>query len=92
MALTKQSLDRTTVARCLSAHGIAVEQVDPNTLQVAGGSSQPRIVFATTPGEADADSFAARAEGAEQVANAFIYVNQGSDALLAQLESCLAPS
>ena len=92
MPVTRQSIDRDSATRCLSDHGITSQPVDSNTLQIVGPGAQPRIVFGTTPGEADARSFAAKAEGAEQIANALVYVNQGSDGLLRQVETCLASS
>jgi hypothetical protein len=63
-----------------------------DTIEIDGMLGAPRVRFATTPGQADAESFNAQAEGAEQIGNAFLYTNQGSDALLAQIEHCLASS
>ena len=49
----------------------------------------PRIVFYLTAGEAEARQFEGDAEGSEQIGSALLYVRDGSDDVLGDVESCL---
>ena len=50
----------------------------------------PRIKFFLTAGEAEAEQFQGRGEGAEQIGGTLLYVGDGSDDLLEPVEKCLA--
>ena len=49
----------------------------------------PRIKFFLTAGEAEAEQFEGRGEGAEQIGNALLFVRQGSEEDLTAVEECL---
>jgi hypothetical protein len=92
LAASKQVISRSATLACLSSSHIAAHAAVPNAIDIDGMPGAPRVDFVTTPGQADAESFNAQAEGAEQIGNAFLYTNKGSDALLTQVEHCLATS
>ena len=49
----------------------------------------PRVVFFLTAGEAEAAQFEGEGEGAEQIGSALLYVREGTDDLLEEVEACL---
>jgi hypothetical protein len=53
------------------------------------GPSGPRIDFFVSSGEAEGQQFQGKAQNAEQVGAALLYVNRGSDGLLQPIEECL---
>lgn len=57
---------------------------------VGEGSGAPRIRFFLTSGESEAAQFEGNGEGAEQIGQTLLYVNEGSDELLETVELCLA--
>ena len=54
-----------------------------------GDTSGPRIRFYLTPGEAEAQQFLGRGEGAEQIKSALLFVRDGSEDTLQATEECL---
>lgn len=80
---------RTEALACMKDEKLSVKKVGNTSLQVGAGESGPRVVFYTTPRDAEADQFEGRTPGAEQVGRALIYVNEGSDEVLEKLENCL---
>lgn len=56
----------------------------------AGGTSAPRVKFFLTSGESEAVQLRGDAEGAEQIGPALLFVGDGSDELLEDVELCLA--
>lgn len=75
---------------CLRDAHLSVQVVGPTRLQVAPAAGGPLIVFTPTPGSAQGDQIAGRAQGAEVIGTALVYPNQGSDAELGTIGSCLA--
>ena len=49
----------------------------------------PRIRFFLTSGQAEAEQFAGRGEGSEQIESALLFVREGSEQLLEDVEECL---
>jgi hypothetical protein len=85
--------DRTDALACLEDAGLEarLEGDDGSEEIVIGDSTDaPRIVFFLTAGEAEAEQFQGRAEGAEQIGAAHLYVGDGSDDVLHEAELCLA--
>ena len=60
-----------------------------DAIVVGDGDSGPRIRFFLTSGEAEAEQFEGRGEGAEQIGNALLFTREGSEADLAEVENCL---
>ena len=54
------------------------------------GPNAPRVEFFVSSGEAEARQFQGKAQGAEQVGAALLFVNQGDDEVLKKIEECLA--
>ena len=57
---------------------------------IGDGADAPHIKFFLTAGEAEAEQFQGRGEGAEQIGGTLLYVGDGSDDLLEPVEKCLA--
>ena len=60
-----------------------------NAITVGDPKTGPRIVFYLTAGEAEARQFEGDAEGSEQIGSALLFVRDGSDDVLGDVESCL---
>jgi hypothetical protein len=75
---------------CIQKAHLPVQVVSPIKLQVGTSPSGPTIVFASTPGAAQADQIAGTVQAAEVIGSALLYPNQASDAELASIEGCLA--
>ena len=86
--------DRSAAMACLQDAGLDdARLVGPEGNQeivIGDGAQAPRIKFFLTAGEAEAQQFQGRGEGAEQIGGALLYVGDGSDDLLAPVEKCLA--
>lgn len=80
---------RAQALACMQDAKLQVKKVGNTQLQVGAAPAGPRVVFYTTPRDAEADQFEGKAPGAEQVGRALIYVNDGSDGVLKTLENCL---
>jgi hypothetical protein len=74
---------------CLKEKEIDARMVDERRIQVGEEGSGPRIDFYLTPGEAEARQFAGEAEGTEQIGSALLWVNEGGEDLLFEIEDCL---
>jgi hypothetical protein len=84
---------RTTVMTCFENEGIdaRLEGEEGNEEIVIGdGPGAPRVRVFLTSGESEAPHFQGEGEGAEQIGATWLYVNDGSDDLLEQVENCLA--
>ena len=85
--------DRTAAQECLQQAGLETrfEGEEGNEEIVIGDSANPpRIKFFLTAGEAEAEQFQGRGEGAEQIGATHLYVGDGSDEVLHKAELCLA--
>jgi hypothetical protein len=84
---------RATVMTCFENEGIdaRLEGEEGNEEIVIGdGPGAPRVRVFLTSGESEAAHFQGEGEGAEQIGATWLYVNEGSDDLLEQVENCLA--
>lgn len=69
--------------------GIEALPVGDKSIQVGADDDGPRIDFFQSSLEAEGEQFEGRAEGAEQVGAALLYVREAPDELLIELEDCL---
>ena len=84
---------RTTVMTCFEEEGIdaRLEGEEGNEEIVIGDEpGAPRVRVFLTAGESEAAHFQGEGEGAEQIGATWLYVNEGDDDLLEQVENCLA--
>jgi hypothetical protein len=84
---------RAVAMECLSGEGIDARlegEEGDEEIVVGEGAGAPRIRFFLTSGESEAAQFEGDGEGAEQIGPALLYVNDGEDDLLEQVELCLA--
>jgi len=76
---------------CIEAEGIdASVEKEGQEILVGDGPGAPRVVFFLTSGESEARQFQGRGEGAEQIGSALLYVNEGDEDTLEDVENCLA--
>jgi hypothetical protein len=86
--------DRSATMVCLQDAGVdGARLAGPDGEQeivIGDSAGAPRIKFFLTAGEAEAEQFQGRGEGAEQIGGALLYVRDGSDDQLKPVEKCLA--
>jgi hypothetical protein len=75
---------------CLRDAHLSVRAVSSTRLQVGAAPAGPTIVFAATPGSAQAYQINGSAQAAEVIGSALVYPNQASDAEMATVGACLA--
>jgi hypothetical protein len=75
---------------CLRDAHLPVQVVTPTRLQIGPAPAGPTIVFAATPGGAQAYQINGSAQSAEVIGSALVYPNQGSDGEMATIGACLA--
>jgi hypothetical protein len=75
---------------CLRNDHLPVQDIGQTGLQIGALPAGPRVVFTPTDGAAQAAQIEGQAQGAEVIGSALLYPNQGSDAELNQIETCLA--
>lgn len=78
--------------RCLREAGLRAHHAGRDGIQIVPRGAGPRIVFAATPGDAQAAQLHGQAEGAEVIGNALLYPNGAPDDVLKKVETCLAGS
>jgi hypothetical protein len=61
-----------------------------NAILVGDPERGPRVVFYLTSGQAEAAQFEGRGEGSEQIGSALLYVRDGSEEELEDVEACLS--
>jgi hypothetical protein len=86
-----ESDKRSAAMECFEEEGIPA-RLEGDTDVIIGegeGEGAPRIKFFLTSGESEAAQFRGDAEGAEQIGAALLYVNDGEDELLEDVENCL---
>jgi hypothetical protein len=81
---------RAAAMACLEEAGIEARLEGEEEIVIGDGADAPRIQFFLTAGESEAAQFEGDGEGAEQIGSALLYVGSGSDALLEDVENCLA--
>jgi hypothetical protein len=75
---------------CLRDAHLSVQVVTPTRLQIGAAPAGPTIVFAATPGAAQAYQINGSAQSAEVIGSALVYPNQASDGEMATIGACLA--
>ncbi len=80
---------RAVALACMKEEGIDARPEGKDVIQVGDRRTGPRIQFYLSTGAAETTQFKGEAQGAEQIENALMYVRQGNDQLLEQLESCV---
>jgi hypothetical protein len=81
---------RAVALECITEEQGLDARLDGNDrIQVGDPDTGPRIRFFLTGGEAEVEQFEGRGEGAEQIKNALLFVRQGSEEDLTQIEECL---
>lgn len=81
---------RAVALECLKGKEIPAELTGENAIQVGEDpDTDPRIEFFVTSGEAEGRQFAGDAQGAEHIGTALLFVREGDDDLLDEVEGCL---
>jgi hypothetical protein len=75
--------------QCLRQAHLPVQEVGSTGLQIGSLPAGPTVVFAPTPGAAQAQQLQAEEQGAEVIGSALLYPNDGSDSELGAIETCL---
>jgi hypothetical protein len=76
---------RAPVVVCLREEGVPARRADGIAVLARG----VRIDFLTTPGAAEARQISGRAQGAEQIGRALVWVGRAPDELLETIEECV---
>lgn len=81
---------RAVALECITETKGLEARLDGEDSIVVGDSDEgPRVRFFLTSGEAEAEQFEGRGEGAEQIGNALLFVRSGSEEVLSEVENCL---
>ena len=81
---------RASALECLREEkGVEARLRGRDSIQVGDAADGPRIRFFLTSGQAEAEQFAGRYEGSEQIQTALLFVRGGSEDLLEDVEYCL---
>lgn len=78
--------------KCLQQQHLPVQEVGATGLQIGALPSGPTVVFAPTPGAAQALQIQGvrSAQGSEVIGQALLYPHQAGDGELKKIETCLA--
>ncbi len=79
---------RTTHVKCLLQANVPVTEVGRTWLQI-DAPGDPKVLFSTTPGAAQALQIDSQVQGAEVIGSSLLYPEQASDKLLTTIENCL---
>jgi hypothetical protein len=85
-----ESDKRAVAMTCFQEEGLDARLEGDNAIVIGDGEGAPRIKFFLTSGLSEGRQFQGRAEGAEQIGPALLYVNEGEDDVLETVENCLA--
>lgn len=81
---------RASALECLTEEkDLDARLMGSNAIQVGDPGSGPRIRFFLTNGQAEAEQFAGRGEGAEQIKSAWLFTRDASERTLQATEECL---
>jgi hypothetical protein len=81
---------RAVALECMTEEkGLDARLAGDDRIQVGDPATGPNIRFFLTGGEAEAEQFEGRGEGAEQIKNALLFVREGSEEDLGEIEECL---
>jgi hypothetical protein len=75
---------------CLDERGVEARSGRGNDIQVGDPPRGPLVRFYLTSGEAEAAQFQGKVEGTEHISSALVFVNDGSEDVLNDIEECLA--
>jgi hypothetical protein len=75
---------------CLQRAHLPVTVVNREVLQIGSLPTGPTVVFTPTPSSAQDAQISGQAQGAEAIGSALLWVHQGSDQELKEIENCLA--
>ena len=75
---------------CIRAGHLVVQVKSPTRLEVGAAPAGATVVFASTPGAAQAYQINGSAQGAEVIGSALVYPNQAPEPALSVIEACLA--
>lgn len=81
---------RGAMLACFEDKGVEARPEGEQEIVVGDSPQAPRVRFFLTAGEAEARAFQGRGEGAEQIGAALLYVGDGDDDTLEDVENCLA--
>jgi hypothetical protein len=81
---------RAVAMTCFQDKGIDAQLKGENGVVIGQSAGAPHVKFFLTAGESEAAAFEGRGEGAEQIGSALLYVGNGGDDLLKNVENCLA--
>jgi hypothetical protein len=76
--------------QCLRQARLPVQEVGHTGLQIGPLPQGATVVFAPTPGSAQAQQIQGQEQGAEVIGSALLYPNQAPDDELKKIETCLA--
>jgi hypothetical protein len=85
--------DRSAALACLDEAGVDARVEGDEGKQeivIGDGAGAPRVRFFLTAGEAEATQFQGNGEGAEQIGATLLYVGDGDDDVLEDVEKCLS--
>lgn len=88
-----ESDKRALAMECFDEQGIDARlegEEGDEQIVIGEGADAPRVKFFLTSGESEAAQFEGRGESAEQIGPTLLYVGDGSDELLEDVENCLA--
>lgn len=74
---------------CLRAKGFQVEAVGHDTAQMLPAATAPRVVFAVDGDAATALQVRGKAEGGEQIGQAFVFSARATDDQVAAAQNCM---
>lgn len=81
---------RAVALNCLTEHeGLDATTKGDDEIVIGSEQTGPRVRFYLTGGEAEAAQFEGKAEGTEQIGATLLFVREGSDDELEQIEFCL---
>ena len=80
---------RAATLECLREEGVRARPAGPSGIQVGDTATGPRVRFYLTSGEAEAAQFKGTQEGSEHIGSALLFVREGSDEVLEDVEACL---
>ena len=74
---------------CLRGNGFQVEAVGPDTAQMLPAATAPKVVFAVDGDAATALQVRGKAEGGEQIGQAFVFSAKATDDQVAAAQDCM---
>lgn len=79
-------------AQCMQRAGLPARRIGLTTIQVGALPAGPTVIFEPDPNGAEMEQIQGKAEGAEIIGAAMLFVHGASDKELAKIETCLDQS